>query len=704
MRHALVTRFMASKTRQHTARKTKHSRKAWWSRPFGVAGLIFFATFAFLLIIVYLIWSVQRASEQQHLDEIVNAEIDAFRASLESQLNQRLALPYALKAFVLSHDEIEEDRFQEFASALEESVPGVMSLQLAPDAVVEFVSQKERNASAIGHDLRSDPQRRPAVLKSIEERAYIVAGPVDLLQGGTAIIARLPIFVEGYVSRTGFDDFWGFATILLDVPVMLERAGYSEISERVNIAIRGKDGLGLFGDIFAGNPDAFEPPYASAQIILPNGRWIIAGKIDAPPQTYNALLVYGGAVIFVLLISYWLSYVVYRQANRALRDAYRETRAANALKNRYVEGFGKRLQKPLHALTRIIDETAREMTDAKIRGKLDLIRQTANNISSATEDLVDFARLESGTSPIQLRSADITEFLHSIRDRFEARSAEKMRKLKISRDPATPAQIMLDTERLRQILTNFIDNAFRHAPSGSIYLNVAPIEHTPGEPMLRFSVRDEGPGISKQEAEQALRRFELTQNASDDQGGEHGLGLPIARQIASILSANIGIIEHANGAEFWVDIPLTEVESGTQNAGAETPKFRANALRSKRLLLVAKKTTLRDDLETGLRESGADVSIAANANEATLVLQQQLIDQILVDCWTDPETGHDIARHIRELGENSREIIITALARSNTANTRGQSIKAGMDDVVKADGNFDDIIRSILRHGKKLAG
>ena len=229
---------------------------------------------------------------------------------LEQALSARLHLVWGLAAFVQSDPDFSEQEFQKFAGALDKKWSEVLSLQLAPGAVVTYLTQPERNAAALGHDLLADPKRRNAVLRAIENREYVIAGPIDLLQGGRAIIGRMPIYLDS--EDTSRDRFWGFATILLDSDALLRNAGLVPGDLAYDVALRGKHGLGETGDVFFGDPAVFEDAADQVTVRLPTGRWVLAARAKSPwPLVFSGhykhwllgstLALAAGLIIFLLL-------------------------------------------------------------------------------------------------------------------------------------------------------------------------------------------------------------------------------------------------------------------------------------------------------------------------------------------------------------------------------------------------------------------
>ena len=213
-----------------------------------------------------------QATSQRSVD--AEKRIGVVSSFITSAMNVRLNLTQSLAAFVTTNREFTQTEFDQFASMLQKSMPGVKSLQLAPQGVVTYLTNLEANRKAIGHSLLTDPRRKDLALKSIRTQEYIIAGPINLIQGGSAIIARRPLyFPEDGKSE---EKFWGFATVLIDTDSLFDNTAMSSLSEDYNVAIRGKDGLGLQGEVFLGDQVVFTTQIAQSRIQLPNASWVIA--------------------------------------------------------------------------------------------------------------------------------------------------------------------------------------------------------------------------------------------------------------------------------------------------------------------------------------------------------------------------------------------------------------------------------------------
>jgi diguanylate cyclase (GGDEF)-like protein len=276
----------------------------------GVSALCFLLL---ALFCAYFIQQLEFAADQQAQHITAEKRVNGVAGLLSSSMNVRLNLTSSLSAFVTTRREFSAEEFGRFASILKNDLYGVSSLQLAPNGVVTYLTDLEKNKGAIGHDLLADPKRRVIAQRSIREHSYIIAGPIDLIQGGRAIIARRPIYLPALNSNS--DVFWGFAIVLIDIDTLLDDAQFQTLRQDFDVAIRGKDGLGANGDVFAGEPSIFDSALALATITLPNASWqiAVAEKSNRQPQGFIYSAWYWVIVSFFAMTG---SFVVYSIADR----------------------------------------------------------------------------------------------------------------------------------------------------------------------------------------------------------------------------------------------------------------------------------------------------------------------------------------------------------------------------------------------------
>lgn len=276
--------------------------------------------------------------EQQRYEKVREARIlrslSNARARLEAELNQRLFLTRGLRAYVSAHPNISVPEFNHLASLLlsQHDISGIRSTQLAKDTVVSHVYPVKGNEEAVTLDLLNVPEQSAAVQRALDTRATVVAGPVKLVQGGTAFIGRTPIYLTPPGGPPNSGAYWGLTTILIDDAVIFSEAAISQDTDGLQYALRGRDGMGAQGDVFFGDPSVFGSQPSVLDIQIPGGTWQLAavplpGVLGGSPNLW--LIRIGGGLLAITAGALAFVATLYnrRRAQQRLRETSRQAEA-----------------------------------------------------------------------------------------------------------------------------------------------------------------------------------------------------------------------------------------------------------------------------------------------------------------------------------------------------------------------------------------
>lgn len=215
---------------------------------------------------------------------------------IEQHLTQNLAATYALAALVRQgHGAVRDfDAITEQFIALH---PGVSALQLAPKGIVEQIYPLSGNEKAIGDNLLSDGRRSREARLALETGKLTLAGPFELLQGGEAILGRLPVYLG-----EAPDSFWGFATAIMRLPDFLKairvdelrRLGYDFELWRYH----PENGI---RHVFANSNTAPISDGITTSINIPNGQWYLTITPSTDSGRVSRIAIEVGVVLLVTL-------------------------------------------------------------------------------------------------------------------------------------------------------------------------------------------------------------------------------------------------------------------------------------------------------------------------------------------------------------------------------------------------------------------
>lgn len=201
----------------------------------------------------------------------VLSELAVIRAKLEGNISSNIQLVRGLVSTISTEPDMDQARFDALVSNLFEEDSQLRSVAAAPDLVVRMSYPLAGNERAIGLDYRDHPAQWAAVQEAIRTGQMVLAGPVDLVQGGQGFIGRFPVYSGTIADR----QFWGVVSAVVDVDRLYRDSGLYDPNLSLDIAIFGQDGRGGSGQLFYG-PDLSEDNPVLADVVLPSGTWQLA--------------------------------------------------------------------------------------------------------------------------------------------------------------------------------------------------------------------------------------------------------------------------------------------------------------------------------------------------------------------------------------------------------------------------------------------
>lgn len=202
--------------------------------------------------------------------------LSGIRASLEAEINANFHLTRGLIAYIATNPDIDEQLFHRLTGQIMRNNKYIRNIALSPDNIVRFIHPVAGNEQAIGLDYRKNSEQWPAVARIIETGRTVIAGPVNLVQGGVAFISRTPVYVAAAGEEGPEERYWGLASIVIEKDRLFQAAGLYDPGLDIEIAMKGKDGLGEDGEMIEGDPAVFRNSPAVLPVKLPEGSWLLA--------------------------------------------------------------------------------------------------------------------------------------------------------------------------------------------------------------------------------------------------------------------------------------------------------------------------------------------------------------------------------------------------------------------------------------------
>jgi diguanylate cyclase (GGDEF)-like protein/PAS domain S-box-containing protein len=253
-------------------------------------------------------------------------ELNLIRSRLVANMTGPLLLTRGVAAQIIAHGDVSPIDFNRVAKVLIDDERNVHNIVVSRGTVIAMVYPLAGNAKVIGADYRTFPDQWPAVEYAINSRRPVLDGPIALIQGGSGLIVRDPVFLSN--PKTGQEQLFGIVSVVLNIPTILAESGLDAADLSIQVAIqthsdRGNDGKFIYGDegILHRDPIQMEInlPYGPWRIAaIPTGGWTASRSWFSMSRLLSGLL-----FLFVGTTSFGTAiHIMHReQANRELQQS-----------------------------------------------------------------------------------------------------------------------------------------------------------------------------------------------------------------------------------------------------------------------------------------------------------------------------------------------------------------------------------------------
>lgn len=408
----------------------------------------------------------------------------------------------------------------------------------------------------------------------------------------------------------------------------------------------------------------------------------------------------GAIALVLMLISSMDIGAIVREYRRILDDSVE----ANLRTNNFLDTVSHELRNQLNLImlwSRLLLSGEREADNLK-RG-LNSIERAAQVQAQLIEDLLDFAKIESGRMIIELRATDLPAVVRAAVDSITAAAAARSIEMRVIMDPRASA-IQADPPRLQQALWNLLSNAVKFTPAGGrINVQLARINSH-----IEMAVTDTGQGIAPSYLPHVFDRLWQADGAVHAEKKGVGLGLSIVKYIVAMHGGTISVHSDGlgKGTTFSVRLPVAaegfQPQRRTNPTIVTTPDLahipRLNGLR---IIVVDDDQEATEALRGLLKSLGAEPIVADGAERALQLLSENTPDAIVSDIAMPGRDGLSLAREIRERENqaHSGHLPLVALTAYGRVEDKVNIFSAGFDShVIKPvdPAELAGVIRSVV--------
>jgi signal transduction histidine kinase/ActR/RegA family two-component response regulator len=421
-------------------------------------------------------------------------------------------------------------------------------------------------------------------------------------------------------------------------------------------------------------------------------RWFVFSNIEAHSlvqlMEQRRMDTYGLVALAVMAILMILLAWMYRRARKATRSA----KSANRAKDEFLANVSHEVRTPMNGVVGIAELLMETDLTPEQREYAGTIVESARLQLVILNDILDSAKIDSCKMTLEAIAFSPSDLLREVRRAFHLLAAQKGLRLELE-IPAELPNVIGDPVRLRQVLSNLLNNALKFTFTGEIRV-VAAAEREPGRATLVFSVADTGIGIEPAAQDRIFDKFTQADCSTTRHYGGTGLGLSISRSLVELMGGSIRVESTPGvGSKFTFRVTLPVVEAGIESV---TPAPDIRQLTAAYPILVVEDNPVNQKVATAmLRSLGLSCESALDGQKGVEMCLSRKYSAVLMDCQMPGIDGFEATRRIRAALHSTLPII--ALTAAVADSDRKRATDAGMNSFLSKPVRRSDLAELLVR-------
>ena len=649
-----------------------------------IVGLIAFLTA--LIVGVFMLHNLEKDEKAtgKYMAQITEKRVRA-------RLDQYIMLSDLLGNYISAGENLDENTFSELAEKIPNEDGVIKAFELAPDGIITDIYPKKGNEGAFGLDMLKEHERKKDAILARDSGKYTLGGPYQLKQGGKGALLFNPVYKD---NNSDHGEFWGFVILVIDWDRFIGEINLNYLSDadfcyRIWTYDRGSSDK----IILAESQDDMPDNILTVECTVPNNTW------------YFDIIPSGGWIprlsqIMCIAISYIFSLLIAtvfcltsskkhreRQYEAELEKSAEQAKNANEAKTRFLFNMSHDIRTPMNAIVGFSGLLEKNLqNEKKAKEYLGKIQSSSNLLLRIINQVLEMARIESGTAVLQLKAEDMDALFHRVNTVFEEDVRKKNLQYQVVLD-VRHHYAVCDETKLQEIMLNIISNAIKYTPEGhSIHVEIhESVSENPSKVRYIFSCEDTGIGMSEEYLPHIYEEFSREHTTTENKVPGTGLGLPIIKSMIELMGGSIQVESRLGiGTKFTVDLSF-DIASKEEVYGSEdTIKSSAiHTIKGKRILLVEDNELNAEIAKTVLEDVGVLITRAENGQQAVELFKEKPVgtfDAILMDLMMPVMDGYTATRKIRSLEHSDAKTIpIIAMTANAFQEDAEKCIAVGMN-------------------------
>lgn len=613
---------------------------------------------------------------------------------IKSQLDQYVVISDFLENTINEGYPLDQNEFSKLAELIPNENGVVKAFEIAPGGIVSTVYPEDGNEIVQGLDLLSLSVGHNDATLAKNTNEYTLGGPYQLKQGGTGALLFNPVYQK---DASGNENFWGFVVLAIDWNRFIDQIGLDKLNDAsYNYEIWKSDGDISNRFVLAQSEEPLSKRCLTVECNIPNYMWYFEiepkdGWIPAS-QWFTTIFI---SYLFSLMIStsfYLYTSRKFQQQQYAiqLKESAEQARSANEAKTRFLFNMSHDIRTPMNAIIGFSGLMEQNLDHKeKAKGYLKKIQASSNLLLTIINQVLEMARIESGTATLNLEPCNLSELFHSVNFVFESDVKKKGLHFQVD-SKVQHHYAFCDITKLQQIYLNIVSNAIKYTPADHA-ITVSVIEvpsHKENYARYIFVCEDTGYGMSEEFLPHIFEEFTREHTTTENKISGTGLGLSIVKSMVDLMGGTIKVESiKGKGTKFTVDIAL-QIASKEDFAEEQvmTKEIVNNEMKHKRILLAEDNDLNAEIAIEILKSEGYLVEHASHGQQCIEMLQNAsdgYFDLILMDIQMPFMNGYEACKEIRNMKDPQKaNIPIIAMTANAFEEDKQMAMQSGMNDYV----------------------
>lgn len=564
------------------------------------AALVFLTMFVIILGCTFLVNENQKKREQ--LKAAYTAESTISR--VEVQLNRYMAESDLVKKSIEDGLMISDAQFAQLSRLMQDEDYIIKAHEIAKDGIVSQIYPIQGNENAMGFNILEDSERKKAARRARDSGEYTLAGPFELVQGGTGVLLFDPVY---QIDAQGNKKFWGFSVLVMDWEKFIDKMELNKLEDAgYHYQIWKRDNKDNEKVVIAQCVNFEKEDTLEVACEVPNDTWYFEiipenGWITLIQRLWGLLISFMTAFI---IMTVYLQFKMRRYREQIheteLERAVHEAKCANEAKTRFLFNMSHDIRTPMNAIIGFADLLEKHIDEKeRVRDYIGKIKSSSEFLLSLINYVLETARIESGKTSLKKEVSCASRLIESLTDVFEPEVCKKGLTYSYTKD-IEHEYVMGDETKVREIFINIIGNSLKYTPAGgkiTIDIREIPFDRE-NYIAYKIVVEDTGIGMSEDYLPHIFEEFSREHTSTESKVVGTGLGLPIVKALIDLMGGTIEIESEAGkGTKTTVMIPF---EIATQEQILEEKQkekeFVPEDIKEKRIL-VAEDNELNAEME-----------------------------------------------------------------------------------------------------------